>query len=51
MRIHQRLALSQASPNDVPISQLCRAIEVDMREMLGDKVLPPVLTPENDIII
>jgi putative membrane protein len=41
----------EGSPNDVPISQLCRAIEVDMREMLGDKVLPPVLTPENDILI
>lgn len=41
----------EGSPNDVPISQLCRAIEIDMREMLGDKVLPPALTPENDIII
>lgn len=41
----------QGSPNDVPISQICRAIEIDLREMLGEKALPPAIKPQNDIIV
>ncbi|WP_298710230.1 bestrophin family protein [Chitinophaga sp.] len=41
----------EGSANDVPITQICRAIEIDLREMLGEKELPPVILPENDIIL
>jgi len=37
--------------NDVPISQLCRMIEIDLREMLGETDLPPPLEPKNNIIL
>ncbi|HEY0611625.1 MAG TPA: bestrophin family ion channel [Chitinophaga sp.] len=41
----------EGSPNDVPISQMARAIEIEMRQMIGDGVLPPPLAPQNDILI
>jgi putative membrane protein len=41
----------EGSPNDVPISQLSRAIEIEMRQMIGDRVLPSPLTPQNDILV
>jgi ion channel-forming bestrophin family protein len=41
----------EGSPNDVPISQLSRAIEIEMREMIGEGVLPPPLAPQNDILL
>ncbi len=41
----------EGSANDVPISQICRNIEIDLREMLGETVLPPPLEAENDILI
>lgn len=41
----------EGSANDVPISQLCRKIEVDLREMLGEKELPPLLQPTNNIVL
>jgi putative membrane protein len=41
----------EGSANDVPISQLCRNIEIDLREMLGEKELPPPIKPQNDILI
>ncbi|HEY5751215.1 MAG TPA: bestrophin family ion channel [Chryseolinea sp.] len=41
----------EGSANDVPISQLCRMIEIDLREMLGETVLPPPLEPKHDIIL
>ncbi|WP_341840689.1 bestrophin family protein [Chitinophaga caseinilytica] len=41
----------EGNSNDVPISQICRAIEIDLREMLGEKELPPPIVPQNDIII
>ena len=37
--------------NDVPISQMSRLIEVELREMLGESDLPPLLHPKNDIIL
>ncbi|CCH01722.1 UPF0187 protein [Fibrella aestuarina BUZ 2] len=41
----------EGSANDVPISQLSRTIEIDLREMLGETDLPPALQPKNDIIL
>jgi len=41
----------EGSANDVPISQMSRAVEIDIREMLGEKELPGPLQPKNDIIL
>lgn len=41
----------EGSANDVPISQMSRTIEIDMREMLGETALPPALQPKNNIIL
>lgn len=41
----------EGSPNDVPISQMSRAIEIDLREMLGETELPEALKPKNNIIL
>jgi putative membrane protein len=41
----------EGSANDVPISQISRNIEIDMREMLGETDLPPSLQPRNNIIL
>ncbi|MFC4929106.1 bestrophin family protein [Massilia sp. GCM10023247] len=35
------------SPNDLPLDAICRAIEIDMRDALGETDLPPPLTPVN----
>lgn len=41
----------EGSANDVPISQMSRTIEIDMREMLGERDLPAALQPKNNIIL
>ncbi len=41
----------EGGANDVPISQMSRAVEVDIREMLGETDLPPVLQPQNNIVL
>ncbi|RBP46245.1 putative membrane protein [Roseimicrobium gellanilyticum] len=41
----------EGSPNDVPISQMCRTAEIDLREMLGETELPPPLEPKNSIVL
>jgi putative membrane protein len=41
----------EGGANDVPISQISRTIEIDMREMLGETDLPPALQPKNNIIL
>ncbi|NJO92537.1 MAG: hypothetical protein HC831_28900 [Chloroflexia bacterium] len=41
----------EGNSNDVPISQISRTIEIDMREMLSETSLPPALQPKNDIIL
>lgn len=41
----------EGSPNDVPISQMSRTIEIDLREMLGETDLPPALQPINNIVL
>ncbi|MGI9519147.1 MAG: bestrophin family protein [Pirellulaceae bacterium] len=37
--------------NDVPMTALCRTIEIDLRQMLGETDVPPALQPENDILM
>ena len=41
----------EGGANDVPISLLCRSIEIDLREMLGETELPPALQPRNSIVL
>lgn len=41
----------EGSANDVPISAICRTIEIDLRDMLDEKDLPPALTPQNNILL
>ena len=41
----------EGSANDVPISQLSRNIEIDIKEMLGETELPLPLQPKNNIIL
>ncbi len=41
----------EGSANDVPISQMCRAVEIDLREMLGETGLPSPLEPKNNIVL
>ncbi len=41
----------EGSANDVPISQVCRSIEIDLREMLGEADIPAPLHPQNEIAI
>ena len=37
--------------NDVPMTALCRTIEIDLREMLGETELPEPVKPVNDILM
>ena len=41
----------EGGANDVPISQISRLVEIELREMLGETGLPPLLRPQNDIIL
>jgi putative membrane protein len=41
----------EGSANDIPISQMSRAVEIDIREMLGETDLPSAMEPRNDIIL
>lgn len=41
----------EGGANDVPISQISRSIEIDLREMLGETDLPPALQAKNNIIL
>lgn len=41
----------EGSANDIPITQISRNIEIDLREMLGEKDLPPAIQPINNIIL
>lgn len=36
---------------DVPMTALCRSIEIDLRQMLGETDIPPKLEPVNDILL
>lgn len=41
----------EGSANDVPITQISRTIEIDMRDMLNEGNLPPAITPKNNIVL
>ena len=37
--------------NDIPMLALCRTIEIDLKEMLGEEDLPPKIEPVNDVLM
>lgn len=37
--------------NDVPMTALCRTIEIDLREMLNETDIPPKIEPEHGILM
>ncbi len=37
--------------NDIPMLSLCRTIEIDMREMLGETDLPPAIEVKNGVLM
>jgi putative membrane protein len=39
------------SVNDIPMTSICRTIEIDSREMLGEKNIPGKVYPVNKIIM
>lgn len=41
----------EGSANDIPITQISRTIEIDMRDMLDEPVLPEPITPQNNIVL
>ena len=41
----------EGSANDVPITAITRTIEIDLREMLGEKDIPAPLKPQNQILM
>ena len=54
--VMERIGESTENPfeggvNDVPITNICRTIEIDLREMLDETDLPPAITPVNDILL
>jgi putative membrane protein len=41
----------EGGANDVPISHMSRLIEVELREILGEADVPPLLQPQHDILL
>jgi putative membrane protein len=41
----------EGRPNDTPMSALCRSIEIDLRQQLGEQDLPEPLTPINGVLL
>lgn len=41
----------EGNANDIPITQISRNIEIDLREMFGERELPPALQPVNNILM
>jgi putative membrane protein len=39
------------SVNDIPVSTICRNIEIDIKEMLGENDLPAKINPENNVLL
>lgn len=37
--------------NDVPLTAICRTIEIDLKQMLGESDVPEALQPVNDILM
>ncbi|HBI40146.1 MAG TPA: hypothetical protein DDY16_04280 [Tenacibaculum sp.] len=38
-------------PNDVPMLSICRTIEIDLKEMLGEEEIPPQIKPKKGILM
>ncbi len=41
----------QGMANDIPMLSLCRVIEIDLREMLGETDLPPAIEAKNGVLM
>ncbi|MFK8057663.1 MAG: bestrophin family protein [Saprospiraceae bacterium] len=41
----------EGAGNDIPMLNLCRVIEIDLREMLGETDLPPAIEPVNGVLM
>lgn len=41
----------EGGANDVPITNISRTIEIDLREMLDETNIPPATTPHNNILL
>ncbi|MEO1654925.1 MAG: bestrophin family ion channel [Bacteroidota bacterium] len=41
----------QGMANDIPMMSLCRVIEIDLREMLGEKELPPAVEEKDGVLM
>ena len=41
----------QGMANDIPMLSLCRVIEIDLREMLGETDLPPAIESKNGVTV
>lgn len=41
----------EGSANDVPITQISRTIEIDMRDMLDETSIPEPIQPKNNIVM
>jgi len=41
----------QGMANDIPMLSLCRVIEIDLREMLGETELPPSVEAKNGVLM
>jgi ion channel-forming bestrophin family protein len=41
----------EGGANDVPVAQISRQAEIEMRSLIGDTDLPPLLQPRNNIIL
>lgn len=39
------------SVNDIPIASICRTIEIDLKELLGETDLPAKMQPEHNILL
>lgn len=37
--------------NDIPMLSLCRTIEIDLKEMLGEENIPLAIQPKNDVLM
>jgi len=41
----------QGMANDIPMLSICRTIEIDLRQMLGESNLPPAIKAKDDILM
>lgn len=41
----------QGMANDIPMLSLCRVIEINLREMLGETDLPPGIQAKNNVLM